>query len=192
MRVIVMVMWGTALVAGFHWVTSAPSNTISTVASVSKKLSIPDMETRFNLAIERGMAQFAAGVNDMQKGAARPQRASEICAALQTLDVDNWVGQIAVLSSNGDGKGVLSIRIGKNTYVHTWNNSLSDISDATLIEPGSTLFKRVASLKTGDWVTFSGIFMRSQTDCVRESSMSLSGSLTEPEFIFRFTGLSPI
>jgi hypothetical protein len=70
--------------------------------------------------------------------------------------------------------------------VKTWNNALSDVGDRTLIEPGSPAFNVMGTLRNGDWVRFSGRFFPDQTDCVREPSMTIRGTMTSPEFIFRF------
>jgi hypothetical protein len=47
-------------------------------------------------------------------------------------------------------------------------------------------------MKEGDEVVFSGTFFASDVDCVEEHSMGLQGSMSEPEFIFRFTSVKPM
>src|SRR4051812_28897335 len=68
---------------------------------------------------------------------------------------------------------------------------LSDISDQTLIDPGSALFAKISTLKVGQKVVFSGTFTRSETDCIKETSLTLSGSINKPEFILRFSEVRP-
>lgn len=148
---------------------------------------MPDTQRRIIAAVEKAREAYKTGANDMQKGAARPSRAKAICAALGSMSANGWVGQVSTLSSNGDGKGVLSIKIARDLYVKTWNNALSDVSDNTLIDPESGVFTKASAFKKGQWVVFSGTFRKSPTDCIVESSMTLEGSLTEPEFIFRFS-----
>ena len=143
-------------------------------------------------AVEAARRRFDSAPNDMAKGAARPARARAICAALRSPLVAGWAGIVSKLDTNGEGKGVLEVEIGPDAYVKTWNNSLSDIGDNTLIEPSSTLFTAASQLREGQLVRFDGTFFRDSTDCVRESSMSLSGSIREPEFIFRFLSISRI
>jgi hypothetical protein len=41
-------------------------------------------------------------------------------------------------------------------------------------------------MKEGDQVVFSGNCFSSTVDCAEEHSMSLEGSMTDPEFVFRF------
>jgi hypothetical protein len=54
------------------------------------------------------------------------------------------------------------------------------------------MFKQAIALRGGQKVKFGGHFFRDQTDCIRESSFTLKGSLTKPEFIFRFSDLAAI
>jgi hypothetical protein len=115
-----------------------------------------------------------------------------ICKSLPRLSVVNWVGKIEKLSSNSDGNGVLEISLADVARVETWNNDLSDISDHTLINPSSSLFAVLAQMKLGDQVLFSGTFIPSELDCVEEHSLSLSGSMTDPEFIIHFASVEGI
>jgi hypothetical protein len=153
--------------------------------------SIPDVEVRFIAAIENGRSVYKSGANDMAKGAARPLRAKELCGLLRSPTVSNWVGRVSKLSTNGDGKGVLEVQIDKDIVIKTWNNAVSDVGDNTLIDPASPLFKKASSLTEGKQVVFSGTFRPSSTDCVKEGSLTMNGSLMEPEFIFRFSDVSP-
>ncbi len=150
----------------------------------------PTEEVNFITAVQRAKDQFASGSNDMQKGASRPTRAREICAVLRSLQIQNWVGTIEELTSNSDGKGVVTINIGEAILVKTWNNSLSDIVDETLIDPESPLFNKASALVKGEMVFFSGSFLPNKIDCVKEASLSLHGSITSPEFIMKFSDIS--
>jgi len=140
-------------------------------------------------AIEEARRAYAAGRNDMAKGAARPLRAKSICASFSSPRVEGWVGTIDELSTNGDGNGILTIKIADGLTLGTWNNILSDFADHTLIDPASPVFKVASNLKPGDRVTFSGQFVKSDVDCFKESSLTLGGSIDEPHFIFRFSDL---
>lgn len=150
---------------------------------------VPKDEAGVIKAVEVARGVYDTGDNDMAKGASRPQRASQICAALPQKTVSDWVGTVYDLSSNNEGKGVLSIAIDNKIYVTTWNNSLSDIADHTLIDPSSEVFRDASKLHKGQVVRFSGSFIEDATDCVKESSMSLSGSISEPEFVFQFASV---
>ncbi|MGY3408429.1 hypothetical protein ACVWZV_004542 [Bradyrhizobium sp. GM5.1] len=122
-------------------------------------------------------------------GGIRSTRQQAICHAIINQRASDWVGRIEKLSSNGDGKGVVSVSTTEHIHVTTWNNAFSDIRDRTLIDPTSPMFKESATLKVGDLVKFSGKFSASNTDCVGEQSLSLRGSMTDPAFTMRFTSI---
>ena len=153
---------------------------------------MPDDEKAVVEAIEDARRAYKVAANDLARGGTRGQRKSALCHALKGKSVDDWTGTIETLSSNSEGKGVISIRIGPDIHVATWNNALSDIMHTTLIEPGTELFSRLSSLKVGDRVKFSGLFFESNTDCVFELSMTLGGSMGDPDFIMRFTAVAPL
>ena len=73
----------------------------------------------------------------------------------------------------------------------TWNNTLSDIGDHTLIATNSPLYGPVSQLREGQSVRFSGELVRDSLDCFKEGSLTVSGAMTEPEFIIRFTDIRP-
>ncbi len=161
-------------------------------ASVVALPTMPENEKFFIATVEKARAAYAAGANEMAQGAARPGRAKEICGVLKDTRVNKWIGEVETLSSNSDGLGVLSIQIAEGISIMTWNNTLSDADYRTLISPGSELFKQAVKLAKGQRVTFSGQFFSDSTDCIKESSLTLGGSLTHPEFIFQFSDLEAV
>jgi hypothetical protein len=135
-------------------------------------------------------AAYAAGANDMAKGGTRPQRAAELCKYFPHHSAKDWTGTISTLDSNNDGNGVLVVQIASGITVGTWNNAMSDFQDHTLIPAGSPIFQTASAMKQGDTVVFSGDFVASDTDCLEEKSLTLDGSMTSPEFVFKFRALS--
>jgi hypothetical protein len=170
--------------------TTTPAAPTAPVKAVEPDL-MPPAEKAFIRAIEDAKHEYEAGANDMAKGASRPHRKAALCSVLRD-GARGWTGTIARLSSNGDGKGVLSIQLTPDVTVKTWNNSLSDISDQTLIEPDSVMYRQLVAMKNGDKVTFTGNFFPSDSDCVKEASITQRGSMSDPEFIVRFTDVRPL
>jgi hypothetical protein len=160
-----------------------PTDTSSSAASEPE---IPTEEKEFIRAVQDARTAFHQAANELAQGGTRSERKSAICRSLTGLSVSGWVGRIHKLGSNGDGKGVLEISLADDVRAETWNNDLSDISDNTLIDPTSSLFHTLSQMKEGDEVVFSGSFLPSDLDCVREPSVTLEGSMTDPEFVFRF------
>jgi hypothetical protein len=161
------------------------------VAPATSNSALPPAEVALIDAVKGAIAQYQNGQTEMQKGASRPMRAQAICRALPGRRAQNWIGTISNIDTNGEGKGVLVIQIADGITVETWNNSLSDVMDHTLIEATSSVFTSALQLKQGQRVRFSGTFLPSETDCIEERSLSLRGSVTEPAFILRFEAISP-
>jgi GYF domain 2 len=148
---------------------------------------MPEDQQAFVTVVARATHDYGRETNDLVKAGTRADRAASVCAALGRNDnVDGWLGTITTLSSNSDGEGVLVIQIWDNIYIDTWNNSFSDIGDHTLIDPNSALFRSLSTLKVGQRVRFSGTFFSSPTDCVKEASLTLEGSMTKPDYKMRF------
>jgi hypothetical protein len=179
---------------------SAPSATVSppqakaTPISTAQRMQglMPPGQDALLVILQAARQQYAAGQNDMAKGAARPARARSICGSLTSQAVSSWVGKVNSLSTNSEGKGVLKLEIGPDAYVKTYNNSLSDIGSKSLIEPNSQMYADAVKLSEGQIVAFSGNFLRSDTDCIEESSISIRGSIDKPEFIMVFKSISPV
>jgi hypothetical protein len=153
---------------------------------------LPAGEKEFiRITIEKAAA-YRAAPNDLAKGGIRNARKVAICNGLPSPQVQDWIGTIYNLSSNNEGKGVLEVQISHDVYIKTWNNSFSDIGDQTLIDPNSDLFRTLSNLKGGSAIKFSGSFLPSDTDCIREGSLTQSGSMTEPEFLMKFNRVEPL
>jgi hypothetical protein len=165
---------------------------VKAIAPSEPSIDMPDAERLLVIAVQDGRTAYAKGQNDLAKGAARPARARQICAALTPGYISGWVGTVARLSSNSDGKGVLGISVGPDIQLSTWNNSLSDLAHQTLIKGGSSLMAKAASLRVGQKVQFSGRLFPSETDCIAEQSITLGGSIREPVFVMKFDDVSPL
>jgi hypothetical protein len=153
---------------------------------------MPQDQKHFIEIVERFDRAYAQADSDIAKEATRLQRATAICAAIRTPAVQNWTGTVAKVSSNRAGKGVLELTLSTHIRVTTWNDSIANIGDKTLIDPRSPLFDQVVFLKENQQVLFSGSFIPDPTDCFRETSMKVSESMDEPEFLFRFSDVAPM
>lgn len=143
--------------------------------------------------VAKSQSESIRAENDMQRGGIKSTRDKFVCQLLKTRNIKNWEGYISKLSANSDGLGVLSVEIAQGITLKTWNNSFSDITDKTLIQPESKLFNSASQMRVGQKISFSGMFIKGDSrECVRESSISLSGSLRSPEYIFKFSEISAI
>ncbi|MNF12751.1 hypothetical protein D3C80_2143530 [compost metagenome] len=62
--------------------------------------------------------------------------------------------------------------------------------DGTLIDKGTPLYSALLTMSVGDAVTVSGGFLPSEEDGVKETSLTIRGSMSDPEFLFRFNDIS--
>lgn len=152
-------------------------------------MAMPADQAKFVAIVTDAITAYRSAGNEMAQGGTRATRRHNICAAIKSPQVRDWVGTISTHATSNDGKGVLGITLAKNLALGTWNNTFSDISEKTLIEPGSAVFNSAVQLKRGDRVVFSGAFVPDKDDCFNEKSMSLHGSMTDPDFIFRFSAI---
>lgn len=156
------------------------------------KIDTPPQQNAFIIAVADSRKAYLSAKNEMAAGAERQKRGEAICRILKNRNITNWTGFITDLSSNSDGFGVLKIKIGENIYIGTWNNAISDSGSDTLIKNGTKVMTEASKLSKGQAVKFSGIFIRGDVDCVRESSVTISGSMKSPDFIFRFSDIERI
>jgi hypothetical protein len=153
---------------------------------------MPQDQKQFIDIVELFDRAYAQADSDIAKDATRLQRAKAICATIRTPAVQNWTGTVFKVSSNREGKGVLELMLSTHMRITTWNDSIADVGDHTLINPKSPLFDQTVLLKKNQEVLFSGSFIPDSTDCFREISMTLSESMDQPEFLFRFSDIAPV
>ena len=104
------------------------------------------------------------------------------------MECNGWTGRLEEMTTTSKGNACLKISFeGGPVTIATYNNELSDIGDNTLIPLNCDLFNKVTDLKTGMVVKISGHFLADEQDFIKESSLTENGSMTEPEFIVKFT-----
>jgi hypothetical protein len=177
---------------GKPYIAGTPTPTQGTAAPATTAPAVTTgLQDRFVAAATRARTAYKSASNDFGRGSQRPARARELCAIVPGGNVIGWRGQLVTLSTNNDGRGVLAVRIGPNVTLKTWNNAVSDSGDGTLVQPGSALYQKLGTLSVGQRVIISGHLRSSRDDCWRETSMTLEGSMTDPEFLLRFTDIQP-
>jgi hypothetical protein len=155
--------------------------------TIGRQMQLPKDERQY-LGIVATAQDSAEDANEIAVVQARKKRGADICGLLGPgLSVTEWTGVVdSVETTLGGDAGVLELAVADGVKIATWNNSISDVGDNSLIEEGSPAWKALGTLEEGDVVEFSGEFVGDQENCVRESSlMDVNGVLT-PTFIFRF------
>ncbi len=106
--------------------------------------------------------------------------------------VEHWVGTITKVGTVFGGKeGHVSVAVGNDAHLRTWDRASEDAKDHTLVDPNSDVYRALADLKAGDRVRFSGAFVPKGTSCLRETSLFARNGMLTPGFVFRFTEVGP-
>ena len=87
----------------------------------------------------------------------------------------------------------MGVELADDVHVTTWNNFLSDLSSHTLIEKNTPLFDKVLALEEGQEVKFNAVVLNPPGEtCTNDSRLTLNGKVSDPEFIVRFTDVTPV
>ncbi|WP_132073632.1 hypothetical protein [Sinorhizobium americanum] len=162
-----------------------------TIAAGATTLSLPEQQSRFLSVTTDYSDRFRSAANELQQSAMRDERRAALVKALGSQrSVNGWIGTIRRLETTSEGKAILAVRLSPDADIMTWNNALSDIADGTLIDKGTPLYEALLNMSVGDSVAVSGSFFPSAEDGVKETSLTIRGSMSEPEFLFRFQDVS--
>jgi|GEM_PF-689006 len=175
----------------------SPTSSSSQIKSTSTKTSVPainkpGIQSQLEGVVTKYISQYKQAKNELQKSSLRSKRRGDIAATVTNFQIQNWVGTISELSTNSEGKAILSIRINPNIEIKTWNNALSDIASNTLIDQNSDLYNQLIELAVGQQIYFSGYFLNGDEDYLQETSMTEEGAMVNPEFLMKFTNVSTI
>lgn len=156
----------------------------------------PEIQTQFENLIATYKEHYRQAGTDLQKGYSRTERKQAIRALNMNGRVKGWVGVIQKIGANNEGKAYVSVALNRDLQFKTWNNALSDIGDNTLIPPNSPVYNTLLSMKQGQKINFSGSLLMSRysddADYYKEGSLSTSGAMLSPEFLFYFDEIIPL
>lgn len=155
-----------------------------------KTAQLPEKEQQFIKIVSNYSSEFSKTENEIKQDKLRQGRLTDIDKAFTSGEVSNWVGTIESIQTDSSGYAYISVKLADNIHLKTWNNSFSDIGFKTIIKENTPLYSSLAELEEGKRITFSGSFFPDTTDRFKEASMTINGSMTDPEFIFKFTSIS--
>lgn len=127
--------------------------------------------------------------NELQKSALRTERQEKLKQILVNRGVRNWIGCISVMRTDSDRNAVIRVLLNTNGATSTDGEicAINITNNKAPIKHGSDFYKRISSYTVGDVVIFSGEFLESKDDHLLETSITEWGSMTSPEFEFRFS-----
>lgn len=140
---------------------------------------------------------YKAGQNEIQKSLAFNHCNQQRSQFAAQQSISNWTGIISDISTD-QGADVVTVDIESDAgdfemkYM-TVNNRFSDMNTNSMITPDNPLFDVLAQMKEGDKVNFDAEFLQHPEGKrgLWEGSLTEEGSMTEPEFNVRFTGIRP-
>lgn len=175
----------------------ATNVTVATPKPSTSKRETSEAASRFGVqteselaaiaTIEKFQSKYEKASNDLQRADVRLKRDDAICKANGGSSVKNWTGVVKTIGGTSEGQGYLTVQVAEGVTLETWNNTLSDIDDNTLIPRKSPLYKTVLSLKEGQLVTFSGSFVPADGSCLNTMNFTEVFAMYTPEFVFRFS-----
>jgi hypothetical protein len=158
-------------------------------------VALPESEKKFCSTVASFAKDYkdAPSGNELKRSKVRGDRRQALSAL--PPNAADWIGTITELSTTGDGKAVLGVKLpcdgDTDVKVKTWNNAVSDMLDHSLIAQTSKTYATLSELGKGKQIRFAGTFVTGDDkNGIRESSLSERGSMTDPEFIFRFSQVS--
>ena len=135
---------------------------------------------------------YKAGQNEVVQGAERVHRKHNL-GVYKDKKAENWIGTVYQMDTISDGsKAWLRVQIENHIMLTTLKSEWTDTGINSLIPWRTDLHRELLSLKTGDWVIFSGKFFPSKEDGIMEISLTMHGSMTDPEFLFKFSDIKKI
>lgn len=153
----------------------------------SQPLPYSDFQKGFMQIVAEYAVKYRAAENELQKSALVTERFKRF----ETLKgkpskIVGWYGVLQDMGTNGDGKAYVTVSLSPNLLsVSTWNNAFSDSKDKTLIPQSSPLYSKLAAMKKGNIVKFSGKLRRA-------NNMTEEGRMITPNFIFSFTDIEKV
>ena len=139
--------------------------------------------------VERAAKDYEGTSNELKGARVLRDRDADACKATGGSEVKSWVGTIHDVGATGDGDGYLEVEIAPTIVVQTWNNSLSDAFDDTLIPQSASFYDRLSDLDEGAKVVFSGRFIASDDSCLDTANITKAFNAADPNFVFKFSNV---
>lgn len=149
--------------------------------------ALPANEAAFASINQDAKHRWQNAPNDIQREPIPNARNVALCAV--PMNISEWTGHVERIGTYlGSDEVSLSVTLVPNITLRTEGDLQNDGSK---IQRRTHLFDAVSKLSAGQSVIFSGRFIKGDKTCLRETSLTNSGSLTDPEFQFIFRDIRP-
>lgn len=149
--------------------------------------TVPAQQKKFMDIVKKGAKAYQDAKTDLKSSVALRKRDKDACAVLNNLKATNWVGKIADIGANSEGKAYIQIEIDSDIRVQTWSNAFSDIQDNTLIPENSKVFNAIMDGEKGTPITFSAQFIKGSKSCLKGTNLTEYFYATDPKFVVKIT-----
>ena len=169
--------------------TATESQEVKSTDTLVKRENVsyfPSSQRRLIEIIDNAQISFRKVNNEIDEFEIREERAKKLRSALPNLTINSWVGKVKNIDITSDGNVIFELKLPNSITIGTWNNSLSDYFDKTIIENNTQLYNVIKTLRRGDEVEFDGTFLSSNKDHLSETSLTKSGSINSPDFLIYF------
>ncbi len=154
-------------------------------------VALPESEKKFCSTVGSFAKAYKDAPDDNQLKRSKVRSDRRQALGSFPASVSDWLGTITKLSTTGAGKAELSVKLPCDSdidvEVTTGHTELADMLFHSLIPQSSRTYATLSELGKGKQIRFTGNFVTGDDlNGIRESSLSEDGSMTDPDFIFRF------
>ncbi|SFV87645.1 hypothetical protein MNB_SUP05-SYMBIONT-5-427 [hydrothermal vent metagenome] len=176
------------LSAGFFAICGIVFMVNSGEKTIKESLPYPAEQVQLMAIAKKYALAFDDVSNEVQQSQLREQRSKELLNFLysNTKNIENWIGRISNITTSSTGDAFVSITVSPYLTISTWNNTFSDINYDTKIDKDTAIYATLATVQKGDLVYFTGKFFESDNDSIKEQSLTIMGSMEDPDFLLRF------
>jgi hypothetical protein len=151
----------------------------------------PDAQLQFERVLCEFRDKFYGAANEASKRILVMQRDQALAKVLTDNRAEKWVGFLNEVDASSNLKLYVSIQIGCRGLLKTWNNEFSDSLSGTMLVKADPGYDNVLASQINDELVFSGMFLSADGKKFGEQSITIDGSLSAPEFTFRFFDINP-
>jgi len=153
----------------------------------TNSVEAPADQVQFTTIVQKYADLYREAPNELKKSTVARKRLDELgTIKADPRNLKSWVGIIEKLGTSSDGDAYLQIAgLVDGLTFGTWNNSLSDYQDKTLIKNGTPLYEVLSEMQEGDVVKFSGSLLKPK-------NLTEEGKMTTPEFLFHFKAVEKL
>src|ERR1700722_6980084 len=164
---------------------ASPNVPVEQVAEANPKDQPPKSEAAYIAAWQAAQEPYKNADTQLKAAAVFNRMLDDMRKAVPDNHVANWVGTIDGVGANSDGDAWIVIAIAPGLTVQTWNNSLLDIRQHTLIRRDSPLYNALKDFKSGQKVAFTATL-------IGLGDVKEKDKVTEPDMIASFTAVEAV